>query len=296
MANELAVSPKGTLVKEIGAKLEAMLIEQAGAFPKDFNQTRFLQNCLAVLIETKDIERCTPISVVRTMIKGAYLGLDFFRKECYAIPYGDVCTFMPDYKGNIKLAKRYGKGVKDIYAKVVKEGDVFNIGIGDGLQTVDFTPEPFNDKPIKGVFAVVVFVDGTIKYETMSVKEVDDVRNKYSKVADGPSWKKSWPEMAKKTVLQRLCKMIDLDFENIEQEKAYRDAQEGDLKKEAHKEEKEVVKDPFKAPEPAQAFTEAVITQPEDPDAELKSALRKKFPGEEDWKIEARIKESRGEA
>lgn len=40
---------------------------------------------------------------------------------------------------------------------------------------------------------------------------------------DSQAWKSSTGEMYKKTVLRRLCKLIDLDFDNIEQQKAYED-------------------------------------------------------------------------
>ncbi|MBZ1328726.1 hypothetical protein FDG42_02975 [Clostridium botulinum] len=41
---------------------------------------------MTVLKDTKNIEKCNEVSVVRTMLKGAFLGLEFFNKECYAIP------------------------------------------------------------------------------------------------------------------------------------------------------------------------------------------------------------------
>ncbi|KGO12968.1 recombinase [Clostridium botulinum] len=41
---------------------------------------------MTVLKDTKNIEKCNEVSVARTMLKGVLLGLDFFNKECYAIP------------------------------------------------------------------------------------------------------------------------------------------------------------------------------------------------------------------
>ena len=43
MGNEVAVSKKDLIV-QIGDKLTTMISEQAGAFPKDFKETRFIQN------------------------------------------------------------------------------------------------------------------------------------------------------------------------------------------------------------------------------------------------------------
>ena len=87
--------------------LQKLLQQKAKALPKNFNETRFLQNVMVVLQDTKDIEKMNPTSVARTMLKGAFLGLDFFNKECYAIPYSGQLNFQTDYKGEIKLAKKY---------------------------------------------------------------------------------------------------------------------------------------------------------------------------------------------
>ena len=72
----------------IQEKLNSFIDEKIDGMPQGFNKTRFVQNSMAVLLETKGIENCSPSSIVRTLIKGAFLGLDFFNKECYAIPYG----------------------------------------------------------------------------------------------------------------------------------------------------------------------------------------------------------------
>ncbi|EQB3121731.1 recombinase RecT [Clostridium botulinum] len=66
--------------------LNSLLKAKEKALPKGFNEARFLQNCMTVLKDIKNIEKCNEVSVVRTMLKGVFLGLDFFNKECYAIP------------------------------------------------------------------------------------------------------------------------------------------------------------------------------------------------------------------
>jgi recombination protein RecT len=305
MANEVAVLPKKELIEQVEGKLTDLITEKIKAFPKDFNETRFIQNCITVLQETKDIEKCKPLSVVRTMVKGAYLGLDFFRRECYGIPYDvNVGTkdhpqyekqlqFQTDYKGEIKLAKKYGKNILDIYAKVVQEGDALEIKVENGKQSLDFVPKPFNDGKIIGAFAVVLFEDGTMKYDTMSVKDIEDTRSKYSKAANGPGWIKSWPEMAKKTVLRRVCKLVDLDFDSQEQQKAYEEGGDADLHDGDSQPPAKTVDDPFnKKQEPkANGTQEAEIVKPEDPDAELRAKLTREHAGEESWQIDARIKE-----
>ena len=133
-------------------------------------------------------------------------------------------TFQTDYKGEIKLCKRYSKNkIKDIFAKVVRQGDFFMEEVDGGKQNVKYRPKPFSNEQMIGVFAIVVFEDGSMMYDTMSSEDIENVRNTYSKAKDSQAWKSSTGEMYKKTVLRRLCKLIDLDFDNIEQQKAYED-------------------------------------------------------------------------
>ena len=50
MANDL-------VLKTAHNQLEKLLSSKAGTLPKDFNQTRFMQNCMTVLQDTKELKR-----------------------------------------------------------------------------------------------------------------------------------------------------------------------------------------------------------------------------------------------
>lgn len=211
--------------------LTKKLTENKEALPAGFNQQRFILNCITVIQDMmKDdkkkaqLEKISPETIPVCLAKAAYLGLDFFNGECYAIPYGGNLSFQTDYKGEIKLCKRYSKNkIKDIFAKVVRQGDFFMEEVDGGKQNVQYRPKPFSNEQMIGAFAIVVFEDGSMMYDTMSSEDIENVRNTYSKVKDSQAWKSSTGEMYKKTVLRRLCKLIDLDFDNIEQQKAYED-------------------------------------------------------------------------
>ncbi|HAT4357266.1 RecT family recombinase [Clostridium perfringens] len=213
-----------TVIKKTDSIFTTLIKKEDKALPAGFNPLRFKQNALTVLMDTKGIDKMQgqEYNLARTLMKGAYLGLDFFNKECYCIIYGGKPEFQTDYKGEIKLAKKYSiNPIKDIYAKLVKEGDEFQEEIICGQQSINFKPKPFNNGNIIGAFAVCFFKDGSMMYETMSKEEIEDVRKNYSKMPNGPSWTKSTGEMYKKTVLRRLCKLIELDFDNIEQVQAF---------------------------------------------------------------------------
>lgn len=216
MANEV--------VKKFSENLTDKLVSVESALPKNFNRERFVQNCIAVMNENPNLAKVNQAQTIQGLMKGAYLGLDFLNHECYLVPFGNSVQFLTDYKGECKFVKRYSiRRIKDIYAKCVKTGDVFEEKIMDGQPSIDFKPIPFNDGEIIGAFAVVLYQDGGMAYEAMSLAEINSVRNNYSKASQSKAWKFSFSEMAKKVVLRRLCKTIETDFENTEAHAAWED-------------------------------------------------------------------------
>ena len=186
--------------------LDESLEKQVAALPEKFNKQRFLQNCMTVLQDGQaDFSKCEAPTVVRTLLKGAFLGL--------------------------KLCKRYSSNpIQDIYAKVVREGDKFEEVIENGKQYVNFRPKTFSNGEIIGAFAVVLYKDGSMMYDTMSKEDIEHTSQTFSKAANSKAWKESYGEMCKKTVLRRLCKLIDLNFDTAEQCQAFEDGSAFDVK------------------------------------------------------------------
>lgn len=188
--------------------------EVASALPKEFNKPRFIQNCLSLLNEKPELAKYGQAQVISGLVKGAYLGLDFYSQECYLVPFGNQLSFMPGYKGDMKLAKKYSiRPIKDIYAKLVRDGDFFEEIIDGGEPKINFKAQPFNTNKIIGAFAVVLYMDGGMEYETMSLQDLENTRNQ-SKAKNSPAWKNFTGQMYKKTVIHRLCNTIDLDMDD----------------------------------------------------------------------------------
>ena len=217
MATKNEVATQKTFSVALTEKLDSV----SEALPKDFNKARFVQNALALVNDNPNIAKYGQAKIMTGLLKGAYLGLDFYSKECYLVPYGEQLNYQTDYRGAKKLAKKYSiRPIKDIYAKLVREGDEFEEVIVNGEQGINFKPKPFNDGKIIGAFAVCLFEDGGMQYDTMSLADLENTR-KQSKASNSPAWKNFTGEMYKKTVLHRLCKHIELDFENPTQRNAF---------------------------------------------------------------------------
>jgi recombination protein RecT len=213
---------KNELQVTFSEMLTDKLVAVQDALPKDFNRQRFVQNAVAVMNEKPELAKCNKAMLAQCLMKGAYLGLDFMNKECYIVQYGNTLNFQTSYIGEIKFVKKYSKRkIKDIYAKIVREGDEYEEMIVDGHQSVSFKPIPFNNKPILGAFAVVLYEDGGMDVVSMTTEEINNTRANYSKASNSKAWKNSWEEMAKKTSIRRLCKLISTDFESVEAGKAW---------------------------------------------------------------------------
>lgn len=214
------MAEKNEVAKKQESKFSVVLFEKLNseevslALPEGFNKPRFVQNCLSLLNEKPELAKYGQTQVISGLIKGAYLGLDFYSQECYLVPFGNQLTFLPGYKGDMKLAKKHSiRQVKDIYAKLVREGDFFEEIINDGEPKINFKAQPFNTNKIIGAFAVVLYMDGGMEYETMSLQDLENSRNQ-SKAKNSPAWKNFTGQMYKKTVIHRLCNTIDLDMDD----------------------------------------------------------------------------------
>lgn len=218
--NELTAQNEGktlTFDMYLSQKLDSV----RDALPKDFNKQRFVQNAMALIHDKPELKDYNQNEIIMGLLKGAYLGLDFYNKECYLVPYGGQLNYQTDYRGAKKLAKKYSiRPIKDIYAKLVREEDEFEEVIINGEQGINFKPKPFNDGKIVGAFAVCLYQDGGMIYDAMSLADLENTR-KSSKASNSPAWKNFTGEMYKKTVLHRLCKHIELDFENPMQQTTF---------------------------------------------------------------------------
>lgn len=221
MAGTTVAEKKPTsLSTTIGAELDKL----GEALPKNFNKARFVNNALALMNEQPDlIADCGQAQVVGGLMKGAILGLDFYSKECYLIKYGKTANFQIDYRGAIKLAKKYSaRPVKEINGKVVREGDFFEEKMIDGKPTFDFKPKAFNNGAVVGAFAWCEFQDGGLLVETMNLDELNAIRNA-SKAKNAMAWTNFKEQMYIKSVIRRLLKRIQLDFENTDQVGLYQE-------------------------------------------------------------------------
>lgn len=208
MANEVAT--KETFSGILTAKLDSV----SDALPKDFNKARFVQNALSLVNSKPELAKFGQTQIMANLMKGAFLGLDVMNTEYHLVTFGQNLTFMKDWRGDKKLVKKYSiEPVADVFAEIVREGDYFEKTNVNGKQGFEFKPIPFNSGNVVGAFAYVLYKDGNMTIDVMTLEELENTR-KHSKMANTGAWKDYTTEMYKKTVLHRLCKNVTLEFEN----------------------------------------------------------------------------------
>lgn len=194
----------------------------SAVMPKHMSSERMFQLAMSCYNQTPKLNQCSPQSVLSCLMKCSALGLEPSAVDglgrAYILPFFNKntgsyeATFLIGYKGEIDLARRSGQ-IKDISARVVREGDEFEYeyGLTECLRHVPST-EPIDGRPITHVYMVAHFKDGGHYIDVMSKEEVEEVRKRSKSPNNGP-WKSDWPAMARKTVIRRAFPYLPVSVE-----------------------------------------------------------------------------------
>ena len=188
------------------------------SFPKDYNPTNALMGAYLILKETTDkngkciLDSCSQASIANSLMDMATLGLNASKKQGYFIAYGGKCQFQKSYFGNITIARR--NGLKDVRAEIIYDGDTFRYHIEDGAKVIDEHTQDFMNidvDKIVGAYAVGIMEDGRKIVEVMNINQLKKAWNQRMgglKEDASSTHTKFRDQMAKKTVINRLCKLI----------------------------------------------------------------------------------------
>lgn len=154
-------------------------------------------------------------AVVNAVQNVAAIGLSLnpAKKHAYLVPRKpgngggvQVCLDI-SYMGLIELAVASGS-VLWAQAKVVHMADGFEDNGPGALPTHKFNPFAKDRGEIIGVYAVAKLASGDYLSETMSVDDINAIRDRSEAWKSGKTcpWRTDWSEMGKKTVIKRASK------------------------------------------------------------------------------------------
>lgn len=217
MANELA-----TRIETMRGFLSqpAMVKKLQGVIPQHMDPQRLVRLVLVAMSRSPKLLECTPASVARSLMDAASLGLDASGTlgQGYMVPYRNnknnttEALFIPGYRGLVTLARQSG-AVTTVRARVVYAKDRFSVVQGTD-EKIEHIPALTDDRgELVAVYAIAVLPDGTTQHDVMIASEIAGIKAR-SKAKDYGPWVTDYAEMARKTVVRRLCKYLPLSVDD----------------------------------------------------------------------------------
>lgn len=214
MSNAIVKTPKERKA-EIERALTQALPNLKALLPAHVKPDALLRSVTSAVSKTPELLQCTPVSIVLATAQAASLGLlpNTPLGLAYLVPYKTTATFIPGYRGLLRLAIQSGE-VQSIEARVAYAKDALEIRMGTNAG-IDHSPSMDADRgPMVGVYAVAKLRTGETVFEWMSVGQIEAIRDRSKAAKDGP-WVTDFEEMARKTVVRRLCKYLPLSEEKL---------------------------------------------------------------------------------
>ena len=211
-------------IMTIGEQVKKQINLSSYLYAADYDADSALKAAEIIFEENNQFRQCTPESKHRAVLDMMVQGLNPLKKQCSFIPYGKELQLIREYPGSIMVAKREDRRIKDIRARVVREGELFEMEVENGLMVIRKhrpTIESWNNQIIA---AYAVAVDDDEKVIDMDLMSWIDILNTWKqtnlKIKGEPVVKHDgtlnpisnhakYPErMARKTVIHRLCRSI----------------------------------------------------------------------------------------
>jgi recombination protein RecT len=191
--------------------------ELALVLPKYLTPSRFIRIALTTINKTPALAKCTITSLLSCLMDCAQLKIEPDGRKAYLIPFEDkrrgitVCTLIIGYQGLADIARRGENGIASIHADVIYETDKFTCSYGTNGK-LEHIPSFGKKGKVIGAYSFVTFKNGMTDWDSMSLNEIEAIRERSKAKENGP-WKTDWAEMAKKTAFRRHCKKLPSSYE-----------------------------------------------------------------------------------
>ncbi len=211
LANQDRNSP-AALIKSHQAFLQQRLDKLGAWVTAGVRPEALIRFTLLDLQNSEALRRCTPTSVYLALLGCAQTGLEpgALRQEAFLVPFKGVATFMPGWRGLVKMAKR-SREVLNITANVVREADEFDLDLGT-TPTLRHKPLLRGDRgEVIGAYAYASLAHGLPEIEWMDLedlKAIETAGTKGGKVS--PAYANWRDQMQRKAPIRRLCKRLPL--------------------------------------------------------------------------------------
>ncbi len=216
MANNQIVRGKDDPVSAFQKLMERHKGALDKALARNLPADRLIRIACNALHRTPNLQNCSLPSIVNSVVLCGVMGLEPNTplQHAFLIPYGKECTFQPGYRGLMSIARRTAH-VKRWRSELVHPGDEFEIEYG---MNEKFSHRPGDQsEPWVKVYSFLWTPDDETAFVVMNKAEVLHIRDTrsvgYQRGKATSPWTTDEGEMAKKTVIKRHCKTLDLSVE-----------------------------------------------------------------------------------
>ena len=222
--NQVAEKVKGQKVVTVFDFLEQKRDLIAKALPASITPDRIIGVFTMVLRSSPELAACTQTSLIAAVIQTVQLRLTPGNiGHCHFVPFNNKqkdgswqkeVQFIIGYKGIVELLNRCGKATL-LSTEIVHDGDHFEYELGLNPVLKHVPAWDGETMPIRGVYCVAKNLVADEKvFVYMSKEEIDKIKD--SSKASGSEyspWNRWYEEMAKKTVIKRICKLLPLSVD-----------------------------------------------------------------------------------
>lgn len=214
MSQAMTPQPAGAGIETVRSLFTQLKPQLQMALPRHMKPDRLIRVALTSCQKNPTLLECDKITLAGAVVQCAQLGLepDDGTGKAYLVPFRNSkknrleVQFIPGYRGLIDLARRSGQ-ISSIEARAVHEKDAFRYSFGL-VPILEHKPSTEKDPgKLIYVYAVARFKDGSVQFDVMTLAEVEKIRAR-SKAKDSGPWVTDYEEMAKKTVVRRLSKLL----------------------------------------------------------------------------------------
>lgn len=188
------------------------------SLPRRYSSENAMKAAELAILDVRDKDGRAALEVAsRTSIQTALLdmviqGLNPSRDQCYFVLFGKTLTCMRSYKGAVALLRRVYGDATDVRAQVVYDGDDVEYDIIDGRKVITKHSQKMSNidsDAIVGAYCVIDFAGGRPQH--VEIMKIDQIRRAWamgSAKGKSDAHEKFPEEMAKKTVINRACKIL----------------------------------------------------------------------------------------
>ena len=217
MAENNAVAIVKDVSDTVLARINDMVDKQELKLPEGYNAGTALRQAMLIIQDTKDrngkpaLEVCTKTTAVNSLLNMCIQGLQPEKKQCYFITYGNELKLFRSYFGTIAALRNAVPSVGKIVTDIVHQGDEVEYGTSQYgeryIARVVTDPLKNIEKPIAYVFCNIYSKTGELL--AGSIMTWGQIQKSWAKSKAGGATQKEFPEeMAKRTVINRACKIL----------------------------------------------------------------------------------------